>query len=368
MVPHRVELPAHAHSKPCSRPHIYTAPLQRKRSARLNKQLLRGSSQLQLDDGAGRKWSKNYCGRLRLITPPTACSRSCRLFSTAGQHCAPSTSSSFVKTLELDMTGRELAMTDCWVNIMPQQVAHSMHLHPLSTISGTHYVQTPKGCAGLQFEDPRLEKFMAARRGGPMRARRIVRDRWCPPKQGKVVLFESWLRHEVPAEPSGRRAHQHQLQLQLVSRTAGSIQRCRQFPQRGTRTARRSSLRRRLKQPASRFPSAHRRRRTPGQTGFHDVRRGLSGQRVAVSSSLFKSAPVRTKPSSSRFTQSLSQSCSARRRHEKHVSDRPPFCARPRVRPSTSHAPARTRLPGYDDLRASVQSDIKRFFRMRRIK
>jgi len=29
-------------------------------------------------------------------------------------------------------------MTDCWVNVMPKQVVHGLHLHPLSTISGTY--------------------------------------------------------------------------------------------------------------------------------------------------------------------------------------------------------------------------------------
>jgi uncharacterized protein (TIGR02466 family) len=108
----------------------------------------------------------------------------------------------FVKSLELDMAGRELAMTDCWVNIMPQQVVHSWHLHPLSTISGTYYVQTPKGASGLKLEDPRLDRFMAA---PPRKADcRIENKPWIliPAEAGNVVLFESWLRHEVPPNPS----------------------------------------------------------------------------------------------------------------------------------------------------------------------
>ena len=89
-------------------------------------------------------------------------------------------------------------MTDCWVNIMPQHVVHGLHLHPLSTISGTYYVQTPKGCPGLKFEDPRLERFMAA---PPRKANgRPEMKPWIalPAEAGNVVLFESWLRHEVP--------------------------------------------------------------------------------------------------------------------------------------------------------------------------
>ena len=53
-------------------------------------------------------------------------------------------------------------MTDCWINIMSQHATHSLHLHPLSTLSGTYYVQVPTKSPGLKFEDPRLERFMAA--------------------------------------------------------------------------------------------------------------------------------------------------------------------------------------------------------------
>ncbi len=90
-------------------------------------------------------------------------------------------------------------MTDCWVNIMPQLVVHSLHLHPLATISGTYYVQTPRGCPGLKFEDPRLDRYMAA----PPRRADATRQPWhiVPAEAGTFVLFESWLRHEVPPNP-----------------------------------------------------------------------------------------------------------------------------------------------------------------------
>lgn len=180
---------------------IYSASLQQGDWRRFNKQLLRECVQLRIDDEAGRRWSKrNYPGgytsyhsahRMQEVSPTFA-----MLEQRLRRHVK-----SFVNALELDMTGRELAMTDCWVNIMPRQVAHSMHLHPLSTLSGTYYVQTPKGCAGLKFEDPRLERFMAA---PPRRADARPENRpWSmvPAATGKVVMFESWLRHEVSANP-----------------------------------------------------------------------------------------------------------------------------------------------------------------------
>jgi uncharacterized protein (TIGR02466 family) len=93
-------------------------------------------------------------------------------------------------------------MTDCWVNIMPRGTSHGLHLHPLSTVSGTYYVRTPVNSPGLKLEDPRLERMMAS---PPRRthARRESRP-WVvvPAEAGRVVLFESWLRHEVAANPA----------------------------------------------------------------------------------------------------------------------------------------------------------------------
>ena len=177
---------------------LYTKPLATGSSRAFNNQLLRECEQLQFDDDSGRRWSKqNYPGgytsynsvsRLHTLSPTFE-----KLQKKLDRHVA-----AFVKSLELDMTGRELAMTDCWVNIMPRHVVHSWHLHPLATISGTYYVQTPSGCPGLKFEDPRLERFMAA---PPRRKNCKPENRpWVvvPAKAGNVVLFESWLRHEVP--------------------------------------------------------------------------------------------------------------------------------------------------------------------------
>jgi uncharacterized protein (TIGR02466 family) len=50
----------------------------------------------------------------------------------------------------------------------------------------------------LKLEDPRLERFMAAppRTGADEGNRAWVT---LPARPGQLVLFESWLRHEVPA-------------------------------------------------------------------------------------------------------------------------------------------------------------------------
>src|SRR3546814_6151606 len=47
----------------------------------------------------------------------------------------------YAVALGYDLRGRKLQMTDCWVNMMAGAVTHGLHLHPLSFISGTYYVQ-----------------------------------------------------------------------------------------------------------------------------------------------------------------------------------------------------------------------------------
>ena len=183
---------------------ILAAPLQRQADAVFNRQLLRECLQLREDDAAGRAWSKtNYLGgftsygsvsRMHQMSPTFA-----RLAKRIDRHVVR-----FAKALQFDLRDRHLEMTDCWVNIMPQGVVHSLHLHPLSTFSGTYYVQTPRGVPGLKFEDPRLDRYMAA---PPRLPDADLNNRpWVmmPATAGSLLLFESWLRHEVMPNPVAR--------------------------------------------------------------------------------------------------------------------------------------------------------------------
>jgi uncharacterized protein (TIGR02466 family) len=179
---------------------VYRAPLTARRSAEgaaLNARLLRECQQLRLDDAAGRRWSARHyrhgytsygsAHHMQRLSPTFAA-----LAREIDRHVAR-----FARTLQFALGARRLAMTDCWVNIMGRDTVHGLHLHPLSTISGVYYVAVPAGAPGLKFEDPRLARFMAAppRAGGARRSNR----HWVtiPARTGQLVLFESWLRHEV---------------------------------------------------------------------------------------------------------------------------------------------------------------------------
>jgi uncharacterized protein (TIGR02466 family) len=179
---------------------VYTGSLTGTRARELNRRLLRECLQVQHDDEAGQRWSrKNYPGgytsynsasRMHEVSPTFA-----QLQRYLQRHVER-----YAQALEFDLGGRTLAMTDCWVNLMPHQVVHGLHLHPLSTISGTYYVQIPRGSPGIKFEDPRLDRFMAA----PPRKPDARARPWSivPAEPGKFVLFESWLRHEVAPNQS----------------------------------------------------------------------------------------------------------------------------------------------------------------------
>jgi uncharacterized protein (TIGR02466 family) len=176
---------------------VYCEPLQKSGLARLNDELATECRQLREYDEDGRAWSKkNYPGG---YTSYGSMSQLQHFSSSFGDLEKKLTRhvKAFAKALEMDLRGKEVRMTDCWVNIMPEQTAHSLHLHPLSFLSGTYYVSTPRGCPGLKFEDPRLGSFMAAPPKLPTAGDSNRQYVTYPAEAGNVILFESWLRHEV---------------------------------------------------------------------------------------------------------------------------------------------------------------------------
>ncbi|WP_028957243.1 2OG-Fe(II) oxygenase family protein [Sulfitobacter sp. 20_GPM-1509m] len=108
----------------------------------------------------------------------------------------------FAKDAGFDLDGRKLVLEDLWINILPEGGTHSGHIHPHSVVSGTTYVEMPEGASAIKFEDPRHAMMMAA----PPRVK-DVREEMKPfiyvaPAVGDVLLWESWLRHEVPMNMS----------------------------------------------------------------------------------------------------------------------------------------------------------------------
>jgi len=108
----------------------------------------------------------------------------------------------FAEDLQFELGDKKLQLEDIWINILPEGGIHTSHIHPHSVISGTTYVAMPDGASAIKFEDPRLAMMMAA----PTRVK-DARDElrtffYAKPEVGDVLLWESWLRHEVPMNMS----------------------------------------------------------------------------------------------------------------------------------------------------------------------
>jgi uncharacterized protein (TIGR02466 family) len=181
---------------------IYYASLQKNGAAGFNADLVKECHQIRDYDEEGRKWSaSSYPGGYTSYSSMAQLHKFSSTFATLEEKITKHVRK-YTQALEMDLRGKQIGMTDCWVNIMPKQVVHSLHLHPLSFISGTYYVQTPRNCSAIKFEDPRLSSFMAAPPKLPKvkdANRQFVKYK---ASAGKLVLFESWLRHEVASNQS----------------------------------------------------------------------------------------------------------------------------------------------------------------------
>lgn len=104
----------------------------------------------------------------------------------------------FAEDLEWDLGGGSLVLEDIWINILPQGGIHTSHIHPHSVISGTTYVAMPEGASALKLEDPRSGRMMAAPPRRTAARKELQPFIYVKPSVGDVLLWESWLRHEVP--------------------------------------------------------------------------------------------------------------------------------------------------------------------------
>jgi uncharacterized protein (TIGR02466 family) len=164
----------------------------------LNAELEFTSLSLASDDRAGLKWSEkhgypgytSYASRLDLAGQFPCFARFTRLID---RHAA-----NFAKSLHWNIKGGKPRCDSLWVNIMPEGGSHTSHIHPNAVISGTYYVNVPPGAGPIVFEDPRLPSLMAAPPRKPNAPREFKTQISEIPKPGTVLLWESWLRHEVP--------------------------------------------------------------------------------------------------------------------------------------------------------------------------
>ena len=154
------------------------------------------------DDEAGQKWSEenNYPGYTSYASLNDLTWRS-PIFEDL-KRLLDLHVKQFSEELDFNLEGRGLKLEDIWINILTEGGNHSAHLHPNSVISGTVYISMPPETSAIKFEDPRHSMMMAA----PSRlidAKEYLKSFiYINPLAGEILLWESWLRHEVPTNMS----------------------------------------------------------------------------------------------------------------------------------------------------------------------
>lgn len=167
-------------------------------TGRLNQDLEQATFAFAENDRAGQRWCARHgyagytsYGSLADLpdrSPPFA--RLKRLIERQAAH--------FARELHWDLRGGKPLCDTMWVNVLPEGGSHSSHIHTNAVLSGTYYVKSPPGAGPIVFEDPRHALMMAApprKSSAPRPMQTYVSE---APSPGLLVLWESWLRHEVP--------------------------------------------------------------------------------------------------------------------------------------------------------------------------
>lgn len=150
-----------------------------------------------VEDRAGQAWARahgyrGYTSYASLNDLPVRDPGVADLVRALNRHVA-----AFAAECAFDLGGRKPRLDNLWVNVMKPGAVHTGHIHPHSIISGTLYIAVPPGAGAIKFEDPRLPMLMAA----PVRAEGAPEDLrpfiYVEPRPGMILLWESWLRHEV---------------------------------------------------------------------------------------------------------------------------------------------------------------------------
>ena len=154
------------------------------------------------DDHAGVRWSRdhNYPGYTSYASLDDLPRRNPAFAELA--KLLTRQAAEFGRECAFDLT-RKPRLDSLWVNLLKSAGQHGGHVHPHSFLSGTFYVEVPPGSGSIRFEDPRLPLMMAA----PTRAKDAPQELQSfvsvEPRPGLLLMWESWLRHEVLAG-SGR--------------------------------------------------------------------------------------------------------------------------------------------------------------------
>ncbi len=177
---------------------LFPTQLYRSQSRSSNVALRKACLAIARDDIAGQRWSREnhyhgYTSYASLNDLTIRAPEFADLKLQLDRHVQ-----AFARAIDIERPAR-LRLDSLWVNVLAPDGHHTGHIHPHSAISGTYYVDVPRGAGPIRFEDPRLPLAMASPNRKPKARPANRRFFEVEPKAGLTLLWESWLRHEVLA-------------------------------------------------------------------------------------------------------------------------------------------------------------------------
>jgi uncharacterized protein (TIGR02466 family) len=88
---------------------------------------------------------------------------------------------------------------EAWVNLHDPGGFNMLHHHPNVLMSGTYYLRVPEGAGRITFRDPRPGVLHVPYDGTGVHCRSYTSVQ---PAAGQLVLFPSWLEHQVEVNAS----------------------------------------------------------------------------------------------------------------------------------------------------------------------
>ena len=92
----------------------------------------------------------------------------------------------------------KLRIERAWINVFQPGAQEEMHSHDGSLLSGTYYVDAPKGCGNISFPDPigarRAHRAFTNTTGDAYLLAPAV---GFEPQPGRLLMFESWVPHHI---------------------------------------------------------------------------------------------------------------------------------------------------------------------------
>jgi uncharacterized protein (TIGR02466 family) len=103
-----------------------------------------------------------------------------------------------VEQFKYDLSELNLKFLNMWININYKNSSNRVHIHHNSILSGVYYLKCPENCGDLVFPRNYSESFIIDSIGSIKEDNTFNhRSISYRPEENKLLLFPSWVPHEV---------------------------------------------------------------------------------------------------------------------------------------------------------------------------